>query len=259
MPPSKRVRDDKLAAEKRFKNAIEESAAEFVCPITQELPLDPVMAADGRVYEREAIKEWLAKGNGKSPSTNESMGSKLLPAIQVKNMISSMVKSGALSGDIVESWQMRIGEEEHFQGLLAEAEAGDADKMCDVGNAYYFGRHGVKTDELKAHRWYKRAADAGCARGLYYLAICHVTDGIGCEPSNALAVHYYTRAAEMGQRGSACKLGQAFANGKLGLPKDLDLAAQWVRLSLEPATGKGNELSEPKRVWASAWLEDYGL
>ena len=111
----KRPADDAASENKRFKNAIEESAAEFLCPITQELPLDPVMAEDGHVYERTAIAEWLAKGNGKSPSTNELMGSKLLPALQVKNLISSMVKSGALSGDYVESWQQRIDEEQEAE------------------------------------------------------------------------------------------------------------------------------------------------
>ena len=32
--------------------AMDESADEFCCPITQELPVDPVTAEDGRVYER---------------------------------------------------------------------------------------------------------------------------------------------------------------------------------------------------------------
>lgn len=33
----------------------------FVCPITQELMLDPVFALDGHTYERAAIEEWLAR------------------------------------------------------------------------------------------------------------------------------------------------------------------------------------------------------
>ena len=37
--------------------AMDDSAAEFCCPITQELPIDPVTAEDGRVYERSAIEE----------------------------------------------------------------------------------------------------------------------------------------------------------------------------------------------------------
>ena len=41
----------------KFKKVMDESAAEFLCPITQELPIDPVTAEDGRVYERSAIEE----------------------------------------------------------------------------------------------------------------------------------------------------------------------------------------------------------
>jgi hypothetical protein len=32
-------------------------ADEYVCPITAELPIDPVTAEDGRCYERCAIEE----------------------------------------------------------------------------------------------------------------------------------------------------------------------------------------------------------
>ena len=97
--------------EQRYKSVIEESAAEFVCPIMHELPMDPVMAEDGHVYERKAIEEWFACGNGKSPITNSAMGSRVLPAVQVKNMIVSMVKSGVLSGKTVDEWQQRLNDE----------------------------------------------------------------------------------------------------------------------------------------------------
>ncbi|CAN0353385.1 unnamed protein product, partial [Ectocarpus sp. 13 AM-2016] len=32
---------------------------EFSCPITRELMRDPVIAADGHTYDREAIEMWL--------------------------------------------------------------------------------------------------------------------------------------------------------------------------------------------------------
>ena len=41
---------------------------DFVCPITQELMVDPCFAADGHTYERHAIERWLlTKSN--SPKT----------------------------------------------------------------------------------------------------------------------------------------------------------------------------------------------
>ena len=99
---------------KKLEALVDDSAAEFLCAITQELPIDPVTAEDGRVYERSAIEEWLTK-NEKSPHTNEPMGKKLLPALQVKNMIASMVKSGALSGDKCAAWTQKLEQEKEVE------------------------------------------------------------------------------------------------------------------------------------------------
>lgn len=47
----------------------------FLCPITQELMVDPVATADGTVYERAAIEAWFrtrSSGN-RSPLTNEPL------------------------------------------------------------------------------------------------------------------------------------------------------------------------------------------
>ena len=49
-----------------------EVEARFLCPLTKELMRDPVSASDGHAYERGAIEAWLAKGNTKSPMTNET-------------------------------------------------------------------------------------------------------------------------------------------------------------------------------------------
>lgn len=45
-----------------FRNAKVRGSAlrdEFSCPITRELMRDPVIAADGHTYDREAIEMWL--------------------------------------------------------------------------------------------------------------------------------------------------------------------------------------------------------
>ncbi|XP_047436473.1 WD repeat, SAM and U-box domain-containing protein 1 [Mugil cephalus] len=43
---------------------------EFLCPITRELMREPVIAADGYSYEREAIESWISTKNRTSPMTN---------------------------------------------------------------------------------------------------------------------------------------------------------------------------------------------
>jgi len=42
---------------------------ELICPITHELMQDPVLAADGRIYERASIEAWFARRNITSPVT----------------------------------------------------------------------------------------------------------------------------------------------------------------------------------------------
>ncbi|XP_029937246.1 WD repeat, SAM and U-box domain-containing protein 1-like [Myripristis murdjan] len=54
----------------RVEQSGSEAPDEFLCPITRELMKDPVIAADGYSYEREAIKSWLTAKNKSSPMTN---------------------------------------------------------------------------------------------------------------------------------------------------------------------------------------------
>ncbi|XP_048885511.1 WD repeat, SAM and U-box domain-containing protein 1-like isoform X2 [Brienomyrus brachyistius] len=43
---------------------------EFLCPITREIMTDPVIAADGFSYEKDAIEGWISSRNRSSPMTN---------------------------------------------------------------------------------------------------------------------------------------------------------------------------------------------
>ncbi|PNW84408.1 hypothetical protein CHLRE_03g144344v5 [Chlamydomonas reinhardtii] len=67
----------------------------FVCPITQDLMEDPVVAADGFTYERAAIAEWMSRGavggrTPRSPLTNLPFEHRtVLPNRAVKSQINS--------------------------------------------------------------------------------------------------------------------------------------------------------------------------
>ncbi|PNH07323.1 E3 ubiquitin-protein ligase [Tetrabaena socialis] len=52
----------------------------FLCPITQDVMTDPVIATDGYTYERAAIVDWLAR-KATSPLTNQRLpaGNALIP------------------------------------------------------------------------------------------------------------------------------------------------------------------------------------
>jgi GTP-binding protein EngB required for normal cell division len=61
---------------------------EWMCPITQELMDDPVVAADGCTYERDAIELWLARGSNLSPSHgNELENRNLVPNLAIRSAI----------------------------------------------------------------------------------------------------------------------------------------------------------------------------
>jgi len=91
--------------EKKCVEAMKSIAREFICPITHELPIKPVTAEDGKIYEEKAIREWWSQKDGDptSPSTGAVIGTKLLPAPQARNTIEALVKSGAIGA----SWPRR--------------------------------------------------------------------------------------------------------------------------------------------------------
>ena len=75
--------------------------AEYLCPITQELPIDPVLAEDGRCYERDAITKWLSMDQStagvRSPVTNEPLESaRVIPNVLVRGMVRKLRESGAV-------------------------------------------------------------------------------------------------------------------------------------------------------------------
>ncbi|KAK3740469.1 hypothetical protein RRG08_000456 [Elysia crispata] len=66
---------------------------EFLCPITQELMRDPVIAADGYTYDRPAIVSWMQREQ-RSPLTNLELSStQLTPNRTLKMMIHKFLQA----------------------------------------------------------------------------------------------------------------------------------------------------------------------
>lgn len=62
---------------KKKMSAITPVPDHFVCPISLEIMVDPVICSDGITYERREIRQWLQNHNT-SPKTNEELINKLL-------------------------------------------------------------------------------------------------------------------------------------------------------------------------------------
>ena len=58
MPPKRRHDETDATVQelKRHKSAVDDAIAELVCPITQSLPVDPVIVEDGNVYKRSGLE-----------------------------------------------------------------------------------------------------------------------------------------------------------------------------------------------------------
>ena len=244
---------------------MDSAATEFVCPITQELPVDPVMAMDGKVYERAAIEEWITRGNGKSPMTNLPMADQLLPATHVRNSLELMVKSGALTGDKVDAWKKKIEDDKSVDETRAKAAAGDATSAVKLGLWLIDGSHGLKKNPVEAVGWLQRAADApdgGCS---YRDAICLLGSlylnfggiAMSTEKSIPHGMTMLTEAALMGNDVACWYLGHIFKNGKHGAKKDRKLAAKWFRKMAQCSGPAVVMLNPAHKAKAIEWLSRY--
>ena len=65
----------------------------YVCPISHELPVNPVVAEDGYIYERECIEQHFMRSD-KSPMFNIAVGRTLLPARSVHHTLQELLGAG---------------------------------------------------------------------------------------------------------------------------------------------------------------------
>ena len=149
----------------QMRESIKGVAAEYVCPLTLELLVDPVMAKDGRIYERSHILAWLSR-NATSPVTREPMGTELTPVPQIRNSIEKLVSSGAIEGEIAEAWQKKLEQEKRVKATRAKAEGGDGEAMWQLGAWYSHATNGLVKDSAQARAWYERSAAVRDPKGM---------------------------------------------------------------------------------------------
>ena len=111
-------------------------AAKLLCRISNTLPLDPVVASDGLIYERSNVADDRAVHS--SP--------------QIKQVIEMLVTSGSVDKKYLGGWKEEL-QRMKFQRLKADAEAGDANGMVELGELYMEG-DGTENDEEEGYRWF---------------------------------------------------------------------------------------------------------
>ena len=234
-----------------MRKSINDVAADLVCPITQELPIDPVMAEDGKIYERNAIVEWLGRERT-SPVTRAQMGRRIIPAIQTKNTISTLIKSGAIEGEIAEAWKQKLEQEKKVKELWAKAEGGDGEAMYRLGAWYEYGECGLTKNNAQARAWYERSAAARYPNGMAAFGECLLL-GDGGPKNTSLGWVYTTDAAHLGSDVGAYLLGEAFLKGIHNLPKDSVQARFWL-MKIVDGECKFKNLTEESLAKVAMWL-----
>ncbi len=97
---TKRARDE----DKSDKFA-ESVLASVTCPISHSLVVQPVVAEDGQVYERERIETWLQKKET-SPFTRKPMGTQLVDSVASRSIVASAIENGLVDAEAASAWHL---------------------------------------------------------------------------------------------------------------------------------------------------------
>jgi len=220
-------------SKKEAKTALEH---EYVCPITQELFVDPVTAEDGRVYERKAIIRAFNESHEttvmtvRSPMTNAPMGKQLYPAHQVKGALEALIDAGVLKGERVEAWKevmlQKDKDRKKVNDLRRRSNEGDATATMQLGVAYDKGLYGLAKCPTTAFSMHKKATYSGCASAATRAGILLIK-GRGVPMDEDLAMRFLFCAAVLGSEHACEHMGYSYAEGVNGCEKDDAEALIW--------------------------------
>ena len=238
--------------------------AEFLCSISCQLPIDPVLALDGKVYDREYITDWFTRNPGdtcKSPMTNKPIKKTLVAATQIKSTIALLIDRGIIANKETEEWKRAVKEQEgwsaEFKNAMYEASGGVTQQMSHVGDCY---RDGVGTtmNKEKAIKWYTKASLLGhvCASVSLGVMYTNGVEGIhqGAKQP-ARGILELSRAAALGSEHACCILADWLGGSNAGLlHPDPAAATFWYKSSLDCRFKDSVFNSREKRV---KWLREH--
>lgn len=226
---------------------------EFACPISGRLPVDPVTAMDGRIYDRHGLMAWFDKHPGttiKSPVTGEAMSKEVVTAYQVRNTLNSFVERGLLTGEAVEEWKAECKEVDAYDAELKHniviAGQGNKDAMAAVGFAFREGTNGAPVNHARSVEWFRKAAQHGSVQGWASLGVAYVK-GEGVRRNYTTGVMYLTRAAALGSEHGCVALGYYLSKKNTQMDEDIQMARYWYQKSIDCHHKDAIDLSRKRR------------
>mmetsp|Transcript_21711 Transcript_21711/g.62272 ORF Transcript_21711/g.62272 Transcript_21711/m.62272 type:complete len:327 (-) Transcript_21711:103-1083(-) len=205
-------------------------AEEYECPISHNLPIEPVTASDGKIYERKVIEEYIKEQGDHviSPCTRQSMNTEVFPALCVLNNIERGIHAGVYDGELAETWKQRMKMKKTVEDAQKKAEDGNVKAMRNLGDWYKEGVHELPKDEAKAEEWHDKAkvkelkgwAENGDSGAMYDLGMMFDNGNNGLKKDEAEAYRWFKQASDAGSVTGMALVGHAQING-WGTKKDL--------------------------------------
>lgn len=181
-----------------------------------------------RIYERDAIQKHFdeAKSPIRSPMTNEPIGRRLLASPQIKELIETLIQSGAIVGDLQKAWEEKVVEKKNAEdllnrALLKRAEGGDAMAMYKVSIEYREGEDGFEKNGEKSYKWIVKAHAAKLPAATASLSVNLINGRRGdyeITQDKSRGLLLLGIAAAQGSDYAALQMGLAFAHGQYDVP-----------------------------------------
>jgi hypothetical protein len=198
----------------------EQSWRTLVCPIQLELPVEPVLADDGYVYERHALYNWMRlsarknKTRMRSPMTNEMIRAVCIPVPAVRRCIRAMVVSGQVPDDVCEAWRRELAFEPRLAAARSVAKTTtDAPTLLLLASVHLHGAHGAAQDMALAEHYMQRAAMQGSVEGARGLAVFYSSATFGAV-NETLSAFYMGMASTMGSEHAMHMAGKLLVDKK---------------------------------------------
>ena len=137
--------------------------------------------------------------------------------------------------------------------MLRKAEAGDGVAMRNLGIWYEYGKKGLAKDKAKAFEWYKKSHEAGDESGTGSLGTCYLV-GKGVPKCPMRANTLLSDDAGRGSKVACCNLGDAYADGRWGFPKDEKMARRYYSMVASAAINDCTAVATEK---AATWLREH--
>jgi len=196
----------------------------LLCPITHELMVDPVLAEDGFVYERNTIVEWmLTKSTSPSIPTKRMSKTFLVPVRKIRENIEALVEAGVIESELSGPWKERKREAKFSKAkllfkegfIIDAAKLGWSKAQRILSHWYFCGTNGLEKDYNKCEQFARTAAKGGDMEAQRLMGYFYSVGLPGViRRKKSLAIFWYEQASRQGCSTSMNNIGIIY--GELG-------------------------------------------